>query len=57
LDALERRNELMLTASFASTLARLGAALDDPDVCDEHLLLELLSLADRAEEALARIER
>lgn len=44
-------------ASFASTLARLGAALDNPDVCDQHLLLELLSLADRAEEALARMER
>jgi hypothetical protein len=57
LDALERRNDLLLMASFASTLARLGAALDNPDVCDQHLLLELLSLADRAEEALARMER
>ena len=56
-DALERRNGLLLTASFASTLARVAAALDDPDVCDEHLLLELLALADRAQEALARIER
>lgn len=57
LDAPERRNELLLAASFASTLARLGAALDDPDICDDHLLLELLSLADRAENALGRVER
>ena len=52
--AVERRNGLLLTASFANTLARLVASLDDPEIGDEHLLLELLALADRAEEALGR---
>jgi hypothetical protein len=50
-----RRNELILTKSFAATLARVAASLDDPEVCDEHLLLELLALGDRAEESLARL--
>ena len=55
MDALQRRNELVVTAAFARTLARLAAALDD-EVCDEALLLELLALADRAEMALDSIE-
>lgn len=55
-NALEQRNELILTASFAKTLAQLGAGLDDPELCDEQLLLDLLSLADRAEEALERLD-
>jgi hypothetical protein len=55
-NALELRNELMLTASFAKTLAQLAAGLDDPELCDEQLLLELLSLADRAEKALDRLD-
>ena len=54
MEAVERRNDLLLTASFATTLARLAANLGDPEICDEQLLLELLSLADRAEEALRR---
>ncbi len=57
MDAVERRNDLLLTASFAGTLARVASAVDDPEICDEALLLELLALADRAEEALARRER
>jgi hypothetical protein len=52
MNALDQRNELLLTASFASTLARLAASLGDPAICDEQLLLELLALADRAERAL-----
>lgn len=55
--AAERRNDLLLTASLANTLARLAAGLDDPSLCDEHLLLELLALADRAEEALGQLKR
>lgn len=43
----------MVTAAFARTLARLAAALDDAEICDEAVLLELLALADRAEEALS----
>ena len=54
MEAVERRNDLLLTASFATPLARLAANLGDPEICDEQLLLELLSLADRAEEALRR---
>jgi flagellar biosynthesis regulator FlbT len=54
MDPVERRNDLLLAASFANTLARLVANFDDPEICDEHLLLELLALADRAEEALAQ---
>jgi hypothetical protein len=50
-----RKNELILTTSFATALARVAANLDDPEVCDEHLLFELLALGDRAEEALARL--
>ena len=46
----------MLTASLAYALARLGAKLEDPALCDEHLLLELLALADRAEEALGQLK-
>jgi hypothetical protein len=42
--------------SFASTLARLASSLDDPEICDEQMLLELLALADRAEEALRRLD-
>ena len=56
MNALERRNDLMLTASLAYALARLGAKLEDPALCDEHLLLELLALADRAEEALGQLK-
>lgn len=52
--ALKRRNDLMVTAAFARTLARVAAGLDDSEVCDESVLLELLALADRAEEALGR---
>jgi hypothetical protein len=46
------RDELLLTASLARALAQVAAALDDPEVCDSHLLFELLALADRAELAL-----
>lgn len=53
MEALQRRNDLMVTAAFARTLARLAAALDDAEICDEAVLLELLALADRAEEALS----
>ena len=42
----------MVTAAFARTLARVAAGLDDSEICDEAGLLELLALADRAEEAL-----
>lgn len=56
MDALQQRNELMVTAAFARTLARVAAALDDTEICDEHLLLELLALADRAEEVLEALE-
>jgi hypothetical protein len=52
-NAVERRNDLLLTASFANTLARLVA--NYPEICDEPFLLELLALADRAEEALQQI--
>jgi hypothetical protein len=51
-DALERKHDLMVTAAFARTLARVAAGLDDSKICDEAGLLELLALADRAEEAL-----
>lgn len=54
MNAVERRNDLLLAASFANTLARLVANL--PEVCDEPLLLELLALADRAEDALEQID-
>ena len=54
MNGIEQRNDLMLTASFANTLARIASRLDDASVCDETLLLELLALADRAEEALKR---
>lgn len=50
---MKRSNDLMMTAAFARTLARVAAGLDDWEVCDEVLLLELLALADRAEEALS----
>jgi hypothetical protein len=40
-----------MTAAFARTLARLAASLEDSAICDEAVLLELLALADRAEEA------
>ena len=53
MDAVKRSNDLMMTAAFARTLARVAAGLDDWEVCDEVLLLELLALADRAEEALS----
>ena len=56
MDALERRNGLMVTASFARTLARVAAELDDSEICDEAGLLDLLALADRAEEALCATE-
>jgi hypothetical protein len=46
----------MVTASFARTLARVAAELDDSEICDEAGLLELLALADRAEEALCATE-
>jgi hypothetical protein len=52
MNAVERNNDLLLTASFANTLARLLANL--PEICDEPFLLELLELADRAEEALGK---
>lgn len=55
MDALERRNDLMVTAAFARSLARVAAALDE-ELCDEAVLLELLALADRAEDALQRGE-
>jgi hypothetical protein len=51
-DTLKRRNDLLVTAAFARTLARIASGLDDAHVCDEAVLLELLALADRAEEAL-----
>lgn len=56
MDALQRRNDLMVVAAFARTLARLAASLDDGQICDEAVLLELLALADRAEEALTALE-
>jgi hypothetical protein len=46
-----RQNDLVVTAAFARTLARLASSLDDPAICNEAVLLELLALADRAEEA------
>lgn len=52
MDALKRQNDLTVTAAFARTLARVAAGLDDSEICDEAVLLELLALADRAEEAL-----
>ncbi len=55
-DALKRRNDLMVTAAFARTLARVAAGLDDSEICDEAVLLELLALADRAEEAVSPTE-
>jgi flagellar biosynthesis regulator FlbT len=55
-DAVNRKNDLMVTAAFARTLARLAAELDDSEICDEAVLLELLALADRAEEALKAVE-
>lgn len=57
MDALQRRNDLMVTVAFARTLARVAAALDDPSICDDAVLLELLALADRAEEALGPADR
>ena len=56
MDAVERKQELMVTAAFARTLARVAAGLDDSAICDEAGLLELLALADRAEEALTSAE-
>lgn len=53
MDALQRRNDLIVTAAFARSLARVAAGLDDSEVCDEACLLELLALADRAEEAVS----
>lgn len=53
----ERHNNLLLTASLARTLAQVASALEDPDLCDSHLLYELLALSDRAEEALAAESR
>jgi hypothetical protein len=47
------RDELLLTTALARTLAQVAAALDDPEVCDSHLLFELLALADRAELSLS----
>lgn len=55
-DAVNRKNDLMVTAAFARTLARVAAELDDSEICDEAGLLELLALADRAEEALKTVE-
>lgn len=55
-NGLDRRNDLMLTASFARTLAHIAAGLDDSAICDEATLLELLALADRAEDALSPAE-
>jgi hypothetical protein len=55
-DASERKHDLMVTAAFARTLARVAAGLDDSEICDEAGLLELLALADRAEEALVSAE-
>lgn len=51
MDAVERKTELMVTAAFARTLARVAAGLDS-EICDEAGLLELLDLADRAEAAV-----
>ena len=56
MDTLKRRHDLMMTAAFARTLAGLASGLEDSDVCDEAVLLELLALADRAEEALCPAE-
>lgn len=56
MDALQRHRDLVVTAAFARTLARLAASLEDSEICDEALLLELLALADRAEDALNSIE-
>lgn len=55
-NTVEQRNDLLLTASFANTLARLAANLGDPEICDEDMLLDLLSLADRAEEAVRQLD-
>lgn len=49
----ERRNDLLLTATLARTVAQVASALDDPNICDSALLIDLLALADRAEQALA----
>jgi hypothetical protein len=54
--ALGSRNDLLLTMSFANNLARLASSLGDPEICDEQMLLELLALADRAEEAVRRLD-
>lgn len=56
MNATERRNDLIMAASFAKTLARLVATLDEPEICDEQLLFDLLALADRAEDALQQID-
>lgn len=55
MDAVERKTELMVTAAFARTLARVAAGLDS-EICDEAGLLELLDLADRAEAAVRAAE-
>jgi len=49
----EKHNNLLLTAALARKVAQVASALDDPAICDSHLLYELLALADRAEEGLA----
>lgn len=56
MDAVERKTELIVTAAFARTLARVAAGLDDSEICDEAGLLELLDLADRAEAAVRAAE-
>ena len=48
---------LLLTATLARKVAQVAAALDDSDLCDSHLLYDLLALADRAEERLAAESR
>jgi hypothetical protein len=53
----DTRNGLLLTASFARTLAQIASALEDPDICDSPLLYELLALGDRAEQRLAAESR
>ena len=55
-EALSRQNDLIMTAALANTLARLAASLEDAAICDEALLLELLALADRAEDALRPLQ-
>lgn len=46
----------MVTAALAGKLAQVAATLDDPEICDEAGLFELLALADRAEAALSTTE-